>query len=213
MNYPNPRRSDLRIAALLFLGVSLGGCFASPDFSQITCKSDKQCAPGYPHCDLTINKCRAGLDGALPGEAGQFPVDVSNETGAGIDGSRLDQAVIDGVASESAAVDAWVTSDVPVPDVPGQIDLPSPDLERRSRRPRRLASRPCDSRGGARPRRLRFRAGPCPRHRARRRASRRSVHQGVRVRPGELRRRLLLRLPMHGRVSVVCTQPGHLQSG
>jgi hypothetical protein len=131
MNYLNLPRGDLRIAALLFLAVSLGGCFASPDYSQITCKSDKQCAPSYPHCDLTINKCRAGVDGAWPGEAGRLQTDgMSGDSANGADGRAADQSIVDAAATQEAAGnDAAGSSDVSSPDVPLTPDVPlAPDV-------------------------------------------------------------------------------------
>lgn len=117
--------------ATVALSLLLAGCFASPDYTKISCQTGKQCAPGY-QCDLTINKCRAGVDGALPGEAGQFPPDVSNERGlgrdspSGADGRAADQSAVDVPAT---AIDAVVPSDLSSPDVPLTPDVPlAPDV-------------------------------------------------------------------------------------
>jgi hypothetical protein len=50
------------------LAISLAGCFASPDLSQISCQTSDQCAPGY-QCDEATKKCRPGRDAAANNDA------------------------------------------------------------------------------------------------------------------------------------------------
>jgi hypothetical protein len=55
----HPARSLL----LVTFAVLLAGCFASPDYEQIACQTDLQCAPGY-QCNLAVHQCRLALDAA-----------------------------------------------------------------------------------------------------------------------------------------------------
>jgi hypothetical protein len=143
MNYLNPQRGDLRIAALLFLGVSLGGCFASPDFSRITCKNDNQCAPGY-QCNLTTNKCVHATDASSLGEVGvshadgAFDVGASVDLAVSVDGGFADQASRDAIAAldslpgadTGALADSQISYDIAplLPDAPAGLDTAGPDV-------------------------------------------------------------------------------------
>lgn len=116
-------RSNLGVntAVLLALATGLGGCFANPDFSQITCKTDKQCPPGF-QCDLTRNKCTASVDAALLSEVGPGSWDMSGEHSP-VNGGAKDADREVGVPMDGAS-----SVDLPGSDLPWVLDLAATDV-------------------------------------------------------------------------------------
>jgi alpha-tubulin suppressor-like RCC1 family protein len=98
------RRKNAQRAAITLSALSVCGCFASPDLSQIACKSDRQCAPGY-QCDLTRNKCQIRADGGLTLDGQPQVIDAGGESKAGLDGGdRAEVPSVDVVPVADAAL-------------------------------------------------------------------------------------------------------------
>jgi hypothetical protein len=117
----NRRSLETHAAGFLAFATSLVGCFASPNYSQITCKTDKQCPPSF-QCDLSKNKCTAvtdaaSIDAASINEAGPAFRDVSGEhSGANDDVKEIEREI-------GGPWDGSVSADLPGLDLPLTPDL------------------------------------------------------------------------------------------
>lgn len=114
------------------LAASVVGCFASPDLSQISCKTKEQCAPGYV-CDSTTNKCRLASDAAVTVEAGPAGSDGLRDQAPASDGAgvmdALDQASGDAAKLDGGLVDSAPAEDAAPSEVTPTSDLPAREAD------------------------------------------------------------------------------------
>jgi hypothetical protein len=98
---------------LLSALTAMAGCFASPDFSKISCENGQPCAPGY-QCNLNTKKCSKVVDALTSSDGGNSQFDISNEAGI-----RVDLATgIDTVGPDLIGVDLTLASpDSSIPDL------------------------------------------------------------------------------------------------
>jgi hypothetical protein len=112
----------------------LAGCFASPDYTKITCQGDTQCPSDY-RCNLTIRKCSLAMDASFPGEAGgshadgAIELDIGKDLNTAVDGGPTDRVGFDTAATAGgdAAVDSPIVIDLVIPDALIGSDVASQD--------------------------------------------------------------------------------------
>jgi hypothetical protein len=130
------RRMGLRLRGLAIATVFVAGCFAKPDLSQITCKTDQQCSPGY-RCDLSRNKCSQITDSAAVQDVPDVRSGVADSPGDGRveadqtspgDVAGIDQVKGDALVFESGGPGLGDATDVAIPDLSGGRDGLTADL-------------------------------------------------------------------------------------
>jgi len=131
------------VLATLALPLFWAGCFASPDYTRITCETNKQCATGY-QCNLTTKKCIHAVDASSLGEAGGSHVDGAFDVGSvadlsvPVDAGPADRVSGDAIAAvdsmpgtdTGALADSQISNDIapPLPDAPAGLDVAGPDV-------------------------------------------------------------------------------------